>query len=132
VTNLGVAHVIIGGQADSHTVRLERYHGVLAHQSVKSGRIRACNGVGDGIGCKTNTVHNDGQNGTLHALKVSKLLQLIHKNLQKSNNIISILIIILFFARNCKMQTKKIESLSKIRKKVAKPLAFVVNVRYNN
>ena len=44
---------------------------------------------------------------------------------------ISILIIIQCFCPNIKRHGKKNESLSKIFKKVAKPLAFVVNVRYN-
>ena len=76
VTNLTVTHIIVRGQTNSGAVSLERYHGVVLHQGVKVGGVCACNGVGNGIGSKTNTIHNDGENRTLHAAKILQFFKL--------------------------------------------------------
>ena len=75
MTDLGVTHVIVGGQTDSGTVCLEGNHGVLGHQHVQIGGVRGSDRVGNGIGCQTHAVHNDGYNGTLNTVELVELVQ---------------------------------------------------------
>ena len=58
VADLGVAHVVVGGKADSRAVRLEPRHGARGHQLVKIRRVRLLYRVAGAAIAATNAVHN--------------------------------------------------------------------------
>ena len=88
VTDLGVTHVVIGGQTNCRTVSAERYHRVLCHKHIESGCVSRCDSICLGCGSDSHAVHNNSQNGTLYALEGRVLCQLVHYIiLQFVNNI---------------------------------------------
>ena len=74
VSDLAVAHVVVGGKSDCGAVSLEKHMRVLFPKHIKSRGICRGNGVAGFIGCISHTVHYDGEdwsffvseNGILH------------------------------------------------------------------
>ena len=84
VTNLGVTHIVIGGQTDSGAVCLQLYGGIRSHYALQIGHIGAGYGVGFALSSETDTIHNDGEYRTLYAGECG-FFQFAHRgNLLKS------------------------------------------------
>ena len=84
VTNLGVTHIVVGGQTDGGAVCLQLYGGIRSHYALQIGHIGAGYGVGFALSSETDTVHNDGEYRTLYAGECG-FFQFAHRgNLLKS------------------------------------------------
>ena len=70
VSDLGVAHIVIGGKPDGGTVRLDLQRGIGRHQTVKRRRVRHRHGVGGVRRCKPDAIHDNGEQRTLNSRKL--------------------------------------------------------------
>ena len=70
MTDLGVAHIVVGGQTDSLSVRTHGDHRVLLHEHIESGGISCIDRVSAARGGKSDTVHNYRKQRAAYAVKL--------------------------------------------------------------
>ena len=70
MSDLGVAHVVVGGQTNSLSVRAQGDHRVLLHQHVEGGGVRRIDSVSAAGCCESDTVHDYRKQRTAYAFKL--------------------------------------------------------------
>ena len=80
VTDLGIAHIVVGGKSDSRSVGGELSHRVFFHKHVEGGGICVCNGVALLAVADADAVHNDCENGSLNAYRMRGFFEYVFHN----------------------------------------------------
>lgn len=79
VSDLAVAHVIVGGESYRRAVRLQGNHRIFSHQHIEVRRVGGLHRVGNRVGRESHAVHHDDHNRSFHAGELVELFQnLVH------------------------------------------------------
>ena len=85
VTDLGVAHIVIGGKPDGSAVSLERYMRIFCHKHIEGRGVSCRNSISFARGSYADSVHDYREKRPLHAAEMRIFLEnLVHCNVRFS------------------------------------------------
>ena len=85
VTDLGVAHIVIGGKPDGSAVSLERYMRIFCHKHIEGRGVSCRNSISFARGSYADSVHDYREKRSLHAAEMRIFLEnLVHCNVRFS------------------------------------------------